>query len=47
MQYYRDHLENGAAVYRNSDYIDDPEERNRFCCACFENQKDSYAPAGS
>ena len=37
--YYRDHLSNGAAVYRNSDYIDDPEERNRYCCACFENQK--------
>ena len=37
--YYRDHLSNGAAVYRHSDYTNDPEERNRYCCACFENQK--------
>ena len=37
--YHRDHLENGAAVYRHDDYADGPEERNRYCCACFENQK--------
>ena len=37
--YYRDHLTNGATVYRHNDYSGDPEETNRYCCACFENQK--------